>query len=113
MSHVPPGSGWPGDRATPDTPVARSAPGVRRLAAGSRDLLTLDARSSVCRACPRLVEWREHVADVKRRAFIDENYSGRPAPGFGDRAGHPPVVGLAPATHGGHRTTRLFTRARH
>ena len=58
MGFVEPGTGWPGDRATPDTPVARSAGGVRRLAAGSRDLLTLDARSSVCRACPRLVEWR-------------------------------------------------------
>ena len=104
-----PGTGWPGDRATPRTPVARSAAGVRRLAAGSRDLLTLDARSSVCRACPRLVEWREHVADVKRRAFIDETYWGRPAPGFGDPAGHLLVVGLAPAAHGANRTGRLFT----
>ncbi len=109
MSHVPPGSGWPGDRATPDTPVARSAPGVRRLAAGSRDLLTLDARSSVCRACPRLVAWREHVAETKRRAFADQTYWGRPAPGFGDPEGHLLVVGLAPAAHGANRTGRLFT----
>ncbi|MCM3662423.1 uracil-DNA glycosylase [Georgenia satyanarayanai] len=109
MSHVPPGSGWPGDRATPQTPVARSAAGVRRLAAGSRDLLTLDARSTVCRACPRLVEWREHVADVKRRAFAEETYWGRPAAGFGDPAAHLLVVGLAPAAHGANRTGRLFT----
>src|SRR5699024_436066 len=94
MSFVTPGTGWPGDRATPQTPVARSAPGVRRLAAGSRDLPTLDARSSVCRACPRLVEWREHVAEVKRRAFADQTYWGRPAAGFGDPAAHLLVVGL-------------------
>lgn len=109
MGHVAPGSGWPGDPATPQTPVARSASGVRRLAAGSRDLLTLDARSSVCRACPRLVAWREHVADVKRRAFADQTYWGRPAPGFGDPDGHLLVVGLAPAAHGANRTGRLFT----
>ncbi len=109
MGYVAPGSGWPGDPATPRTPVARSAAGVRRLAAGSRDLATLDARSSVCRACPRLVAWREHVAAVKRRAFADETYWGRPAPGFGDPAGHLLVVGLAPAAHGANRTGRLFT----
>ncbi|WP_324650686.1 uracil-DNA glycosylase [Georgenia sp. H159] len=109
MSHVLPGSGWPGDRATPQTPVARSAAGARRLAAGSRDLPTLDARSTVCRACPRLVAWREHVADVKRRAFADETYWGRPAAGFGDDRGHLLVVGLAPAAHGANRTGRLFT----
>ena len=109
MGSVAPGTGWPGDRATPQTPVARSAAGVRRLAAGSPDLLTLDARSTVCRACPRLVEWREHVADVKRRAFADETYWGRPAAGFGDPAAHLLVVGLAPAAHGANRTGRLFT----
>src|SRR5690606_24199374 len=109
MGYVAPGSGWPGDPATPRTPVARSAAGVRRLAAGSRDLATLDARSSVCRACPRLVAWREHVAAVKRRAFADETHWGRPAPGFGDPTGHLLVVGLAPAAHGANRTGRLFT----
>ena len=82
---------------------------VAALAASTRSLEQLDARSSVCRACPRLVEWREHVADVKRRAFIDETYWGRPAPGFGDPAGHLLVVGLAPAAHGANRTGRLFT----
>src|SRR5690606_41554136 len=68
MGHVAPGSGWPGDPATPQTPVARSAAGVRRLAAGSRDLLTLDARSSVCRACPRLVaRSEEHTSELQSR----------------------------------------------
>ncbi|MFC4554050.1 uracil-DNA glycosylase [Georgenia faecalis] len=109
MSSVPPGTGWPGDAATPRTPVARSAAGVRRLAAGSRTLLDVDARSSVCRACPRLVAWREEVARTRRRAYADETYWGRPAPGFGDRAAHLLVVGLAPAAHGANRTGRLFT----
>ncbi|MEE6273115.1 uracil-DNA glycosylase [Georgenia wangjunii] len=109
MSPIAPGTGWPGDRATPATPVARSAAGVRRLAAGSRDLPVLDARSSVCRACPRLVAWREEVAVTKRRSFADEPYWGRPAPGFGDTRAHLLVVGLAPAAHGANRTGRLFT----
>lgn len=109
MSFVSPGTGWPGDRATPATPVARSAAGVRRLAAGSRDLGMLDARSSVCRACPRLVTWRETVAATRRRAYAEQTYWGRPAPGFGDPAGHLLVIGLAPAAHGANRTGRLFT----
>ncbi|MEE6288536.1 uracil-DNA glycosylase [Georgenia sp. MJ173] len=108
-SFVPPGTGWPGDQATPQTPVARSAAGVRRLAAGSPDLTVLDARSTVCRACPRLVAWRERAAVVKRRSFAAETYWGRPAAGFGDPAGHLLIVGLAPAAHGANRTGRLFT----
>ena len=62
-----------------------------------------------CRACPRLVEWREEVARVKRAAFADEEYWGRPIPSFGDRAARIVVVGLAPAAHGGNRTGRMFT----
>lgn len=109
MSFVPPGTGWPGDPATPDTPVAQDPADVRRLAADSGTLAELTARQSVCRACPRLVEWREEVARVKRRAFADETYWGRPVPGWGDE--HPKVllVGLAPAAHGGNRTGRIFT----
>src|SRR5665647_1570649 len=68
-SPVPPGSGWPADPAGSATPVARSATDVVRLAEGCADLAALDAASSVCRACPRLVTWREDVAVVKRRAF--------------------------------------------
>ncbi len=62
-----------------------------------------------CRLCPRLVAWREQVACEKRAAFRDEEYWGRPVPGFGDAAARAVVVGLAPAAHGGNRTGRVFT----
>src|SRR6266536_2383055 len=62
-----------------------------------------------CRACPRLVEWRERVAREKRAAFRDEEYWGRPVPGFGDPHARVLVLGLAPAAHGGNRTGRIFT----
>jgi uracil-DNA glycosylase family 4 len=110
---VAPGGGWPDDVATPSTPVATSAQDVRRLAAASSDLdsggASLTAKVSVCRACPRLVEWREGVARAKRRAFADEPYWGRPVPGWGDPRARLLIVGLAPAAHGGNRTGRIFT----
>ena len=62
-----------------------------------------------CRACPRLVEWREEVGRTKRAAFRDEDYWARPVPGFGDPAATLAVVGLAPAAHGANRTGRFFT----
>ena len=62
-----------------------------------------------CRACPRLVEWREQVAREKRASFRDETYWGRPVPGFGDPGARVLVAGLAPAAHGGNRTGRVFT----
>ena len=62
-----------------------------------------------CRACPRLVAWRERVGDEKRAAFRAEEYWARPVPGFGDRAAAIVVVGLAPAAHGANRTGRVFT----
>jgi uracil-DNA glycosylase family 4 len=62
-----------------------------------------------CRKCPRLVAWREEVARVKRAAFRDETYWGRPIPGFGDPDATTVVLGLAPAAHGGNRTGRIFT----
>ena len=62
-----------------------------------------------CRACPRLVAWREQVAIEKRAAYRDEEYWGRPVPGFGDPAASIVVVGLAPAAHGANRTGRMFT----
>jgi uracil-DNA glycosylase family 4 len=62
-----------------------------------------------CRACPRLVEWREQVAVDKRAAYRDETYWGRPVPGFGDHAARIVVLGLAPAAHGANRTGRVFT----
>ena len=64
---------------------------------------------SVCRACPRLVAWREQVAAEKRRSFADQPYWGRPIAGWGDEQPAVLVVGLAPAAHGGNRTGRIFT----
>jgi uracil-DNA glycosylase family 4 len=104
-----PGDGWPGDPATARTPVARDTADVQRLAASARTVAALDARVSVCRACPRLVAWRERVATEKRRAYTDEPYWGRPVPSFGESAPRVLVVGLAPAAHGGNRTGRMFT----
>lgn len=109
MSYVRPGTGWPDDVATASTPVARDAAEVEKLAAGSSDLTELTARQSVCRACPRLVSWREEVADTKRRAFAEQTYWGRPDPGWGDQRPRILIVGLAPAAHGGNRTGRIFT----
>jgi uracil-DNA glycosylase family 4 len=62
-----------------------------------------------CRRCPRLVEWREQTAATKRAAFRDEDYWGKPIPGFGDPNARLLVFGLAPAAHGGNRTGRVFT----
>src|SRR5947209_7186698 len=62
-----------------------------------------------CRACPRLVAWREQVACEKRAAYRSETYWGRPVPGFGDPAARVLLCGLAPAAHGGNRTGRVFT----
>ena len=107
--YAAPGSGWPGDPATPRTPVAHDAEEVVRLARSARDLAALEARQSVCRACPRLVAWREEVALTRRAAFADQEYWGRPAPGWGDPRPRVLMVGLAPAAHGANRTGRVFT----
>jgi uracil-DNA glycosylase family 4 len=106
---VPPGSGWPEDPATEGTPVAHSAADVRRLAAEATSAAGVCARQSVCRACPRLVEWRERVAVERRRAYAGETYWGRPVPGWGEEEPAVLIVGLAPAAHGGNRTGRIFT----
>jgi uracil-DNA glycosylase len=106
---VAPGTGWPGDPATAATPVADSAEQVRELASGAASLPELTARQSVCRACPRLVAWREEVAAMRRKSFAAEQYWGRPIAGWGDPAPSVLIVGLAPAAHGGNRTGRVFT----
>jgi uracil-DNA glycosylase family 4 len=69
----------------------------------------LESEVVTCRACPRLVDWRERVARDKRAAFRDELYWARPLPGFGDPAARVVFVGLAPAAHGANRTGRMFT----
>jgi uracil-DNA glycosylase family 4 len=109
VTSIPPGTGWPDDPASASTPVATSERDVVRLAAEAPDLDELDARVSVCRTCPRLVAWREEVALVKRKAFIDEPYWGRPIAGWGAPDPAIALVGLAPAAHGGNRTGRVFT----
>jgi uracil-DNA glycosylase len=108
-SPVQPGTGWPGDPATPLTPVAGDAAQVRALAGAAGSIPDLDASVSVCRACPRLVTWREDVAVAKRRAFADQPYWGRPVPGWGSQRPRLFIVGLAPAAHGANRTGRMFT----
>jgi uracil-DNA glycosylase family 4 len=107
-SPVPPGTGWPDDPASPDTPVAHTADDVRSLSR-TDDLGDLDARVSVCSACPRLVAWREEVALRKRASFADQPYWGRPIAGWGSPTPSVLIVGLAPAANGGNRTGRVFT----
>lgn len=94
-----------GNGALPE-PDAR---GVARSAAGARSLSGLEEGVIACRACPRLVEWRERVAKEKRAAFADQEYWGRPVPGFGDPRAWLMVIGLAPGAHGANRTGRMFT----
>ncbi|MGW0734665.1 uracil-DNA glycosylase [Streptomyces sp. NPDC002851] len=72
-------------------------------------MAALDELIGHCRACPRLVAWREEVARTKRAAFAEETYWGRPVPGFGPPDARLLVVGLAPAAHGANRTGRMFT----
>ncbi|HEY3310197.1 MAG TPA: uracil-DNA glycosylase [Anaerolineales bacterium] len=73
------------------------------------NLEMLNQEVVACRKCPRLVAWREQVAREKRRAFLDQNYWGKPVPGFGDPAARIFIVGLAPGAHGSNRTGRQFT----
>jgi uracil-DNA glycosylase len=73
------------------------------------ELDALAAAITQCRACPRLVEWREEVARTKRKSFADQEYWGRPIPGWGAEQPGILILGLAPAAHGGNRTGRVFT----
>ena len=89
------------DVADADYPAVASA--------GSRSIAELDARLVECRACPRLVAWRERVAAEPRASFRNWDYWGRPVPGFGPSDASLLIVGLAPAAHGANRTGRMFT----
>jgi uracil-DNA glycosylase family 4 len=73
------------------------------------NLEQLNAEIVTCRKCPRLVDWRQRVARERRAAFADQEYWGRPVPGYGDPGAPIMLVGLAPAAHGGNRTGRIFT----
>lgn len=86
-----------------DEPAAAATP-VDRAA-----LAALTAEIVECRRCPRLVAWREQVAHEKVARFRDDEYWGRPLPGFGDPEARILILGLAPAAHGGNRTGRVFT----
>lgn len=81
----------------------------RAAARAARNLAALDVAIGECRACPRLVEWREEQARVKVARFRDETYWACPVPGFGPRDARILLVGLAPAAHGANRTGRVFT----
>jgi uracil-DNA glycosylase family 4 len=75
----------------------------------SSDFDDLTRQITLCRACPRLVAWREQVGAVKRKAYRSETYWAKPVPGFGDAHAQVMVVGLAPGAHGSNRTGRMFT----
>ena len=89
--------------------LSRTADEVAAHAAAATDLPVLEAAVTDCFACPRLVAWREEVAVVKRAAFRDQTYWGRPIPGWGPPDATIGILGLAPAAHGGNRTGRIFT----
>jgi len=72
-------------------------------------MMTLESEITACRKCPRLVAWREEVAQIKRKAYQEEDYWGKPVPGFGDPEAKIMIVGLAPGAHGSNRTGRMFT----
>lgn len=89
--------------------MAADASEVAELSDHAESVAALDAEISVCRACPRLVDWREEVAQVKRRSFADQPYWGRPIPGWGSAKPRLLILGLAPAANGANRTGRVFT----
>ena len=90
--------------------VANEQDATQRTSSSAGTELELLQRSLVdCRACPRLVAWREEVAISKRASFVDDDYWGKPVPGFGDPGASIAVIGLAPAAHGANRTGRMFT----
>jgi uracil-DNA glycosylase family 4 len=75
----------------------------------AKSLPLLDQEITGCRKCPRLVQWREEVAVVKRKSYEDQTYWGKPIPGFGSDKPKLLIVGLAPGAHGANRTGRIFT----
>lgn len=96
------------DAAAPAA-AAASAASAARSAARRTALARIEAEVIDCRRCPRLVDWRERVAQEKVARFRSDEYWGRPVPGFGDPDARILLLGLAPAAHGGNRTGRVFT----
>jgi uracil-DNA glycosylase len=93
-------------RAKPHIGYIRRA---QKKLANASDIAKLNAQIIRCRKCPRLVVYREKIAEVKRRAFSEWEYWGKPVPGFGDPDAQLVILGLAPAAHGANRTGRMFT----
>ena len=91
------------------SPVRRKGLRIVGAQGGPRALRELQTRMVECRACPRLVAWREEAARIKVRRFESWTYWARPVPGFGDPGARLVLMGLAPAAHGGNRTGRMFT----
>ena len=92
----------------------KARPGIERAVGSARSqqavsLEVIESEVAACRACPRLVRWREQVAREKRRSYAADEYWGRGVPGFGDSSARLLVLGLAPAAHGANRTGRVFT----
>ena len=108
-SPVAPGTGWPDDPAAADTPVARDADDVRRLAHRRAAGRARRPGRACARRAPGWWRWREDVAVDKRASFADQPYWGRPISGWGDPEPSLLIVGLAPAANGGNRTGRIFT----
>ena len=99
------------DRPVDDPTHERRSPAATLAAdlAADRSLEGISSEVIACRACPRLVAWRESVAADPPRRFAGQAYWARPVPGFGDPAARIVIVGLAPAANGGNRTGRVFT----
>ena len=104
MTSPPPGRDAPRARG-----VASDAAGVARAAGSASSLAVLDAAVTTCRACPRLVSWRESVAAAPRASYAGQTYWGRGVAGFGPADAAIVVLGLAPGAHGANRTGRVFT----
>src|SRR5438034_2986720 len=98
-------------RADQDTPIETNFPNPqppRKRTNRPRALAVISRRIIACTRCPELRSYCAEVAKVKRRAFVDWEYWGKPVPGFGDPQGQIVIVGLAPAAHGANRTGRMF-----
>jgi uracil-DNA glycosylase len=85
-------------------------PGLRKTTESRKqDLIILNRQVVECERCPRLIAHGREIAIIKRRAFLDWQYWGKPVPSFGDTSARLLVLGLAPGAHGATRTGRMFT----
>ena len=101
----------PGLKFPSDEPImnARTAAQVKKISSATHSLEALEVEIVNCQACARLTKWCAQVAVEKKRAYIEEEYWGKPVPGFGSTSPHIVLLGLAPGAHGANRTGRVFT----